>query len=171
VAFALVLVACCSAPRGGGTTTAARGDTAPREAAVTETSGGAEATWTVVADEQDGDDTVSVTVGPDEGAGASPPESASRFGRGSAWLALGRQALEEGAVDVALSRAQRGLEVVGDDYASPMVDDDTDLKRFAAEDRVANGHRRDGAEVLLRVLDDRLALLADRDHLRLVVTR
>lgn len=135
------------------------------------TTGGADAAWTVVTDEKDGDDAVSVTVGPGEGGAAAAPESARRFGRGSAWLALGRQALDAGAVDAAIARAQRGLEIVGDDYASPRVDDDTELKRYAGEDRIAQGHPEDGASVLLRVLDNRLALLADRDRLRVVVTR
>lgn len=84
-----------------------------------------------------------------------------------AWHALGRTFLASGDAEDAIACARHGLETLGDDYASPTVDDDTDMKLFAAEERIQEGHAQDGAEVMLRILDVRTRLFAERTGLRL----
>ena len=84
-----------------------------------------------------------------------------------AWHTLGSSYLASGDPENAMACARRGLDMLGDDYASPMVDDDTDMKLFAAQERIQEGYLQDGAEVMLRVLDERTGLFAERTGLRL----
>ena len=58
--------------------------------------------------------------------------------------------------------AKTGLEELGDDYASPMAIDDTSMKLWVAEERIGEGHLSDGADMMLRILDSRLYLYAER---------
>jgi len=51
----------------------------------------------------------------------------------------------------------------GDDYAPAGVEDDTDLKLLAAEERAKEGHVDDAASVTLRMLQTRLKLYARRN--------
>lgn len=107
-----------------------------------------------------------VIVRADEQPG-QPGKEPETLAGSRAWLALGRTFLASGDAESAIECARQGLEALGDDYASPAVDDDTDMKLFAAEDRIAEGHVQDGAEVMLRILDVRTRLFAERAGLRL----
>lgn len=87
---------------------------------------------------------------------ASLPHSA--LAGSLAWLELGERSLASHHIDNAISCAQSGLDELGSDYASPLVDDDTELKLLAASERIENGHSEDGARVMLRVLRIRTEL-------------
>jgi hypothetical protein len=126
--------------------------------------------WRARAAEHDGGDAVAIVVGPRGAGNATQPASAIRYATGVAWLALGRRALERGDATAAVARAERGLEAVGRDYTTPMVDDDTDMKLLAGRERLAEGHVADGASVLLRVLESRTSLLGRRDQLEVLET-
>jgi hypothetical protein len=73
---------------------------------------------------------------------------------------LGEKALEAGHVEAAIRAAKKGLEELGTHYASPLVNDDTDLKIEAAKERIREGHARDGADLMLRMLRTRTNLYA-----------
>jgi len=84
------------------------------------------------------------------------------------WLALGRKFESRAQWHDAVSSAQAGLDELGDEYAGPDVEDDSDLKLMAAEERLAQGHTSDGASVMLRVLGDRVRLYARRHQQEIV---
>jgi predicted metal-dependent hydrolase len=72
-------------------------------------------------------------------------------------LERAREHLRMGA-SRALRQARQGLDELGDEYASPEVDDDTGLKVLMAEDMASRGNEREAAEILMRVLEERLKL-------------
>ena len=74
------------------------------------------------------------------------------------WLALGQVWLAANEPDASIICAKAGLEELGDEYATPFVEDDTDLKLILAEERIQEGHLSDGAKMMLRVLENRLLL-------------
>jgi len=93
----------------------------------------------------------------------SPPAHL-RLAGARAWLALGQRFQSRSRWQEAIASARAGLAEIGSDYAGPDVDDETDLKLLAAEDRLAQGHASDAAAVMLRVLGDRLSLYASLHH-------
>jgi hypothetical protein len=164
---AILLVACCTAaPKADPATR--RMD--PMETKTTTPNAGGASPWRARAAEQDGSDAVEIVVGPRGAGDTGQPASASRFAAGTAWLALGRRALARGDATVAVARAERGLEAIGRDYTTPMVDDDTRMKLLAGRDRLAEGHVADAASVLLRVLESRTSLLGERERLEVLET-
>ena len=76
------------------------------------------------------------------------------------WLGTSRQRLDAGAVDEALAAARSGIAELGNDYAGPDVDDDTELKALAAEDQLEQGNPAAAATLLQRVLESRIAMVA-----------
>lgn len=86
---------------------------------------------------------------------------AAHIAAGLAWAALGRARLGAGDVEGALASARAGIEELGELPVNPDVIDDTELKLYAAEDRVASGHPADGATVMLNMLEIRAELHAD----------
>ena len=78
-----------------------------------------------------------------------------------AWLELGEQMLDDGEYEGAIECAQKGLDELGGDYAEPGTDDDTDQKLAAARERIAQGHKADGAKMMLRMLRTRTNLYSD----------
>jgi len=76
----------------------------------------------------------------------------------SSRLLAGRKAFDGGDFPRAMLEAQRGLDVLGKDYAGPGVEDDTDLKIAAAKERAEQGSPRDAATVMLRMLAERIEL-------------
>lgn len=95
------------------------------------------------------------------GKGSEDGSAHAGYSGSRAWLALGEQMLDEGDYNGAIECAQKGLDELGDDYAGPEVDDDTDLKLAAARERIAQGHAADGAKVMLRTLKTRTNLYSD----------
>lgn len=75
-----------------------------------------------------------------------------------AWLALGDQFIDQGNFEAAIACAKQGLAVLGSEYAGSEVEDDTEMKLLAAEDRIQAGHLQDGASVMLRMLKTRTEL-------------
>ena len=73
-----------------------------------------------------------------------------------AWEQLATAFASDGQHDAAVTAARRGIEELGDSYFSEVVIDDTDLKLFAADERLEAGALADGAEGLRRVLSSRL---------------
>jgi hypothetical protein len=110
--------------------------------------------------------TGTVIVSADEKPGQLSKEQET-LASGRAWYALGQGFLASGDAENAIECARQGIEAIGRRYASPMVADDTSLKLAAAQERIDEGHTQDGAEVMLRVLDTRTRLFADRNKLRL----
>lgn len=78
------------------------------------------------------------------------------------WLALGQVWLAVNQIEGAIICAKAGLEEVGHDYAPPYIEDDTELKLLLAEKRIEKGHLKDGANMMLRVLENRLLLHSKR---------
>lgn len=76
----------------------------------------------------------------------------------SARLAAGRKAFDGGDFPRAMVEAQRGLDVLGKDYAGSDVADDTDLKIAAAKERADQGSPSDAATIMLRMLAERIEL-------------
>lgn len=72
--------------------------------------------------------------------------------------ARGRDRLQAGDADGALEAARAGLEALGPPPPGPGPEDDTDLKLLVAEDRVEQGHPRDGARMMLEILEIRADL-------------
>ncbi len=91
-----------------------------------------------------------------------PAESdhATALAAALAWETLGRRYLEAGDPDDAVAAAQAGLDELGDPPPDPDVVDDTELKLYAAEERVRQGHTRDGASNMLDILRVRAELHA-----------
>ena len=77
-----------------------------------------------------------------------------------AWETLGRRYLKAGDPVDAVAAAQAGLNELGDPPPDPDVVDDTELKLYAAEERVRQGHTRDGASNMLAILRVRAELHA-----------
>jgi hypothetical protein len=75
-----------------------------------------------------------------------------------AWAALGADCMSAGDVANAARAAQAGLDELGADYRPRGVKDDTMMKIDAANERIAEGAVADGAAVLLRTLETRIAL-------------
>ena len=73
-----------------------------------------------------------------------------------AWQALGTELLAAGQAADAARAADSGIQELGTEYGTPEIIDDTVLKYFAAQERLAGGHEADAASNLLRVLDSRL---------------
>lgn len=91
-----------------------------------------------------------------------PAESdhATALAAALAWETLGHRYLEAGDPDDAVAAAQAGLDELGDPPPDPDVVDDTELKLYAAEERVRQGHTRDGASNMLDILRVRAELHA-----------
>jgi len=93
-----------------------------------------------------------------QGSGGDAGLSAIAAAR--AWAALGRRRLAAGDADGAIACASAGLDEIDGLPIDDGVKDDTGLKLEAARERVQDGHRSDGAEVMLDVLDARSELRA-----------
>lgn len=79
-----------------------------------------------------------------------------------AWRAMGEQQLAAQQADAALASARSGLDALGDDYAAPLANDDTDMKIYAAEDLIEQGEAANAAGTLLRALESRIKLYQER---------
>jgi len=90
-----------------------------------------------------------------------PPSHLTRSGS-RAWWALGQFWLAVNNYEGAIICAKTGLEELGDDYADPTAIDDTRMKLWLAEERIQKGHLSDGADMMLRILESRLYLYAER---------
>jgi hypothetical protein len=89
----------------------------------------------------------------------SPPDPVHvRLAGARAWLALAedRVAAKEWKAVVALAR--KGLDELGREYAQPQIEDDSDMKAFAAEDQLAQGKAENAAHMLTGVLATRIIL-------------
>lgn len=86
------------------------------------------------------------------------------------WLTLGQVWLAANEIEGAIICAKAGLEEVGDDYATFFVEDDTELKLLLAKKRIEKGHLKDGANMMLRVLQNRL-LLYEKRHQKDITAR
>ena len=89
-----------------------------------------------------------------------PGPDAQRLAGAVASARLGRRLLAGGDAEGAIAAARAGLEEAGEVPFDPELKDDTDLKLSAAEDRLAEGHAVDAAEVMLDMLDIRADLHA-----------
>jgi hypothetical protein len=93
-----------------------------------------------------------------------PGPDAQRLAGAVASARLGRRLLAAGDAEGAIAAARAGLEEAGEVPFGPEVKDDTGLKLAAAEDRLADGHAVDAAEVMLDMLDIRAELHARTQH-------
>jgi len=84
-----------------------------------------------------------------------------RLAGARAWLALAKDRVAEKEWSAAIELARRGLGELGQEYARPQVDDDTELKALAAEDQLKQGHPENAARALARVLSTRIACYLD----------
>jgi len=100
---------------------------------------------------------VAVAMAP--GADGPPPHAALAAGR--AWHSVASELLRRGQAEDAAQAVERGLDELGGDYAPPGTKDDTGMKGDAARGRLRESPGPAAAS-LLRVLDSRLALYADR---------
>jgi hypothetical protein len=89
-----------------------------------------------------------------------PGPDAQRLAGAVASARLGRRLLAGGDVEGAIAAARAGLEEAGEVPFDAELKDDTSLKLAAAEDRLAEGHAVDAAEVMLDMLDIRADLHA-----------
>jgi hypothetical protein len=89
-----------------------------------------------------------------------PGPDAQRLAGAVASARLGRRLLAGGDAEGAIAAARAGLEEAGAVPFDPGRKDDTGLKLAAAEDRLADGHADDAAEVMLDMLDIRAELHA-----------
>ncbi len=77
-----------------------------------------------------------------------------------AWETLGRRYLEAGDPDSAVAAAQAGLDELGDPPPDLDIVDDTELKLYATEERLRQGHTHDAATNMLDILRVRTELHA-----------
>jgi hypothetical protein len=89
-----------------------------------------------------------------------PGPEARRLAGAAAYARIGRRLLASGAAEDAVAAARAGLEEAGRTPVDPEHADDTKLKLFAAEERLADGHAADAADVMLDVLEIRMGLHA-----------
>ena len=89
-----------------------------------------------------------------------PGPDAQRLAGAVASARLGRRLLARGDAEGAIAAARAGLEEAGEAPSGAGLKDDTALKLAAAEDRLAEGHAADAAEVMLDMLDIRAELHA-----------
>ena len=90
----------------------------------------------------------------------APGPDAKRLAGAVASARLGRRLLAGGDTEGAIAAARAGLEEAGEVPPDPGRKDDTGLKLAAAEDRLAEGHPVDAAEVMLDMLELRADLHA-----------
>jgi hypothetical protein len=95
---------------------------------------------------------------PADPSGAPHP----RLTAARAWLEVGTRALAEGDGHGAVRAARSGLGELGDDYAPRGVKDDTGLKLLAADELAGQGRLDDAAALMLRMLEARGELYAER---------
>jgi hypothetical protein len=94
--------------------------------------------------------------------GPAPQEQLERLAGAAAWRRAGQRALEQGSLEEAHQAALQGLVELGEGYAAPGVEDDTELKLLAAEELWAAGRSREAADLELRMLGERLTLAERR---------
>lgn len=75
-----------------------------------------------------------------------------------AWLNLGEKRVAAKDWTGAIACAEAGLAELGDKYAGPDVEDDTQLKLYAAQDQLAKGKAQNAASVMLNMLSIRIRL-------------
>lgn len=85
-----------------------------------------------------------------------------------AWESLGRGYLDAGDAGGAVAAAEAGLEELGEPPPDDDIVDDTELKLYAAQERVSQGHTADGAANMLDILRVRAGLYAGALHGHLV---
>ena len=85
---------------------------------------------------------------------------AQRLAGAVASAKAGRRLLAGGDAEGAITAARAGLEEAGDVPPGLGVKDDTSMKLFAAEERLADGHAADAAEIMLDMLEQRAELHA-----------
>lgn len=88
-------------------------------------------------------------------ASANPAEHVV-FAGAVSWHSLAKSFLNEGQGAAAWTCAERGLEELGDRYETHLVDDDTELKIYAAEETRKAGRTNDAADILIRALETRI---------------
>ena len=93
--------------------------------------------------------------------GSAPSADVTRLAAGRAWLAVASMLAEAGQAEEAYAAASAGIDELGNAYAGDEVEDDTSLKLLRAEDLHDEDAGR-GSVAMQRVLENRLALLAER---------
>lgn len=93
-----------------------------------------------------------------DAAGEAEDPRFERYRAARARLTAGRKAFDEKKYPQAMVEAQRGIDVLGDGYAAPDTADDTDLKVAAAKERERAGDTKTGAQIMLRMLAERVEL-------------
>jgi hypothetical protein len=66
--------------------------------------------------------------------------------------------MRAGDIAGAIDSARRGIVSLGDDYASPDVEDDTGLNILLAESLAEEGREEQAAALLLNILEERIDL-------------
>ena len=95
-------------------------------------------------------------------SGWRPPSAdrATALAAALAWETLGRRSLQAGDADGAVAAAQAGLDELGEPPHDLDIVDDTELKLYAAEERLRQGHTHDAASNMLDILRVRTELRA-----------
>jgi len=84
-----------------------------------------------------------------------------RLAGARAWLALAKDRVAEKEWGAAIELARKGLVELGQEYARPQVDDDTELKALAAEDQIKQGRLENAARMLAGALSTRIVCYVD----------
>jgi Flp pilus assembly protein TadD len=87
-------------------------------------------------------------------------DPAGRYQEATSYLASGRELQASGRFSDAIDALQKGIAVLGKDYAGRDDIDDTELKRGLASGFIRDGKLQQAAYVLTRVLENRLTLFA-----------
>jgi hypothetical protein len=82
------------------------------------------------------------------------------YAAASAYLERGRKAAASEDMQEAVADFRRGIDILGERYISPEVDDDTDMKLLLAEDYEAEDKMDMAANLFDRVLESRLQTYA-----------
>lgn len=157
--IALIMIsACSSAPAVTPAATGTAGNMGNEKAAVTiEPHGSAQ--WVIRASRECGGAAASaeVIIRLATQPGAAQPPHAGLAGA-KAFLSIAQAHAQAGKSTNAVECAQAGLDELGTRYIALGDDDDTDVKLRAARERIAAGAVGDGAAVMVRVLQTRIAL-------------
>jgi hypothetical protein len=120
-------------------------------------------TWTVRVDRALQDRHATGAVVTTTAPTADQPAPHWNLAAGQAWSQVASSSLEAGDADAAIEAARKGLEELGERYRPRRVKDDTALRIAAADERIAAGARSDGARMLIGILEQRMAMYAERN--------
>jgi hypothetical protein len=85
-----------------------------------------------------------------------------QFRQGLSYLNSGKAWQEGERFEAAIRDFRNGLEVIGEEYASPEVIDDTSMKFMLSQTQIRDRQYEQAAAVLERVLETRLNLFAKK---------